>query len=138
MGRFINKLKKVLLNRRTTVVVLLLLQFAVFGITIWGASEYSRIFATAFTVISIIVALYIVNRRAKPGYKLSWLALILSFPIFGGLFYLLLKLQAKSGRMHRNKEHYDAWKPENLKQDEACEEAFFKDYPSRETQLRYL
>lgn len=138
MRRFIDKIKKLLLNRRTTVVVLLLMQLAVLFLTIWGASEFSRAFTIAFRLISVIVAVYIVNTRAKPGYKLSWLALILSFPIFGGLFYLLLKLQGSSGKFYRSRAHYDAWKSDNLKQDPDCAAEFSRLYPSRVTQLEYM
>jgi cardiolipin synthase len=39
-------------------------------------------------VISIILALFVLNKKTNPAYKLSWIILILILPIFGGMFYI--------------------------------------------------
>lgn len=43
-------------------------------------------------LISVIVVVYIINRPINPAYKLAWGITILFFPIFGGLFYVLLSV----------------------------------------------
>ena len=47
-------------------------------------------------LISILVALHIVAKKDKSAYKLTWVFLILLFPVFGGLFYLLFKFQSST------------------------------------------
>lgn len=54
-----------------------------------------------FIVISVVVVLYIINRPINPSYKLAWSITILLFPIFGGLFYLLLSVN-RTRRTFRN------------------------------------
>ena len=138
MRRFIARIKKIVLSRRTVVVFFLLIQILIIVFSVWGASAYSRIATAVLTTISVLVAVYIINTRAKPGYKLSWLALILSVPVFGGLFYLILKLQEFNRPMRRNRKHYEALKPLYLSQDTALREKACREFPVRETQINYL
>lgn len=53
-------------------------------------SEYTESFYWCCIVISILAALAIICSRMEPGYKIAWLILILPFPVFGGIFYLLV------------------------------------------------
>lgn len=41
------------------------------------------------TLISLIVVIYILSKKNNPSYKLAWTIPVLSFPVFGGLFYLI-------------------------------------------------
>ncbi len=77
-------------NRVFLVAIAFLFQILTLGIIIWRFSNYFVIFDVVFTVLSIIVVLYIVNRRSNPVYKIAWIIPILTFPVFGGLFYILL------------------------------------------------
>lgn len=40
-------------------------------------------------ILSIVLAVYITNRRDNPSYKLVWVTVLLLFPLTGALFYLL-------------------------------------------------
>ena len=42
-----------------------------------------------FTVLSIIMVIWLVRKYDNPTYKISWIIVILILPLFGGLFYLL-------------------------------------------------
>lgn len=142
MGRIfkhvLNSIQKFMLNRRTQVVFLLLIQISIMAVLVWKASVSSAIFTFCLTLISVFVAVYIVNTRVKPGYKLTWVALILTFPIFGGLFYILLKLQSSSGAMKRNREYYDSLRDKYLDQDMDTKEEFFGAFPGYHNQLNYM
>lgn len=50
------------------------------------------------------MCLYIISKREKDAYKLTWVFLILLFPVFGGAFYLLLKFWSTPGRMKKRDE----------------------------------
>ena len=41
----------------------------------------------------MLVAIHVVSKHEKPGYKLTWVFTILTLPIFGGAFYLMMRLQ---------------------------------------------
>ena len=51
---------------------------------------HSELFSTLFQLFSIAVVLYIISKVDVPGYKIGWIILILLFPLFGGLLFLLL------------------------------------------------
>lgn len=60
--------------------------------------EYYVYVQIACTVISMAVVLYIINKPDNPAYKLAWVVPILLFPIFGGIFYLVIAGNRSSKR----------------------------------------
>ncbi|MBE7025530.1 MAG: cardiolipin synthase [Ruminococcaceae bacterium] len=88
---------KNLLRRRLVVAVLLLVQvLALLGLIQSGVRRYAFL-APTLGIISAIAVLYIISRQDTAGYKLTWSILILVFPVFGGLLYLLYRLQSGTG-----------------------------------------
>jgi cardiolipin synthase len=81
------------------VISLLLLQLAFIFTLIAGSSLAFRYLNGGFNILSIAVCIYILNRKEKPAYKLTWIFLILMFPIFGGIFYLFFRSQSKPRRL---------------------------------------
>ena len=87
--RRLNKLLNLLSKRVVVVGVIILIQI------LWGISlltkltEYSSVLNLLLTVLSLLTVLYIVNKDDNPAYKLAWIIPILSFPLFGGILYLM-------------------------------------------------
>ena len=86
--RFLN-----LIRKRIFILVLLIFQFWLIIYTIAERSAVSQIINSVFTVLSLLVCFYIVSRRGKTAFKLIWVFVIMLFPLFGGLFYLLFRFQ---------------------------------------------
>ena len=82
-------LLKKLLRRTTIVALLVFIQLAILVITVMRLSSHYLYVSLAFTAISAAAAFAIVSRRDNPSYKLAWILLVLGFPVFGGLLYLL-------------------------------------------------
>ena len=62
------------------------------GGMLWAAiSLQHNFFAvfSAFEVLGIIIALYIVNKRENPSYKIAWIVFILVLPVFGLFIYMM-------------------------------------------------
>lgn len=60
---------------------------------IWGIMELGGYFVyiqELCTLLSMIVVVLIIDRPDNPAYKLAWVVPILLFPIFGGVFYLVI------------------------------------------------
>jgi cardiolipin synthase len=55
----------------------------------------------ALTLLSVIVSIHILNKSGKPAFKITWIFLILTFPIFGGLFYMVFYLQSNPKKYRR-------------------------------------
>ena len=92
MHRIIHTFKKILqllFNRIFYVAVALMLQLAWLLITAWRLAAYSKYISNVIAMISILVVLWIVNKKINPSYKLGWTILILCLPVLGVMLYIL-------------------------------------------------
>lgn len=85
---------------------LLLLQMLFVGYIIINGSG-SFFINGLLNTISLVVALHIVAKKDKGAYKLTWVFLILLFPLFGGLFYLLFKFQSSTRKFSKELERVE-------------------------------
>ncbi len=76
-------------HRSVLVALALLTQIAVFVLMIVTFSEHFEQFYWVCILASFLAALGIITSRSDPAYKIVWLVLILPFPVFGGMIYLL-------------------------------------------------
>jgi cardiolipin synthase len=66
-----------------------------------GFSDSLYLFSAASLALSFVVVVWILNDSKNPAFKLAWIILILVFPIFGGIFYLLFGRNRLDNRMRR-------------------------------------
>lgn len=85
---------RALFRRRALVIALLLIQIAFVGVLIFTGSQAFQWINVVLRIVSFLAALYIVSKKDKGAYKTAWIFLILTFPLFGGLMYLLVHSQA--------------------------------------------
>ncbi|MDR2898660.1 MAG: cardiolipin synthase [Spirochaetaceae bacterium] len=85
----------------TKLLIALLIVFQLFFLIyfIISTTRISEWISWALTSLSALTALYAANRRGKDAYKLTWVYLILLFPVFGGLFYLFFSAQTSARRL---------------------------------------
>lgn len=83
------KLSKLLLSRMVIVGFLIVLQAILLFVVIWKLNEYKIYFQIISILISMIAIIHIINKDEEPGFKVSWIILILLLPIMGGLLYAL-------------------------------------------------
>ncbi len=57
---------------------------------------------TAFELLSVIIALYIITKDDVPAYRMGWILIIMVVPVFGGLMFLLLG-EKRPARHMRNR-----------------------------------
>ncbi|QQO09274.1 cardiolipin synthase [Breznakiella homolactica] len=100
---------RIVFRRRIFVIAILLAQIIFLLYLITRSSRASQIVSWILNVISILVCLYIVSKKEKPAYKLTWIFLILMFPIFGGLLYIFFYVQSNPTKMRRQIEESDAY-----------------------------
>lgn len=104
MLKIFKQIVKVILSRTFVLIMLFLLQIAfllysIYEIGILGINIY-----IIFLILSIIAAVFIINRNFNPAYKISWLLAIFALPFFGIFFYVLfgrLKVNKRSKRYLR-------------------------------------
>ena len=87
--QFLKRILKLLFNRIFYVALALLIQMGWLLITAWRLAAYSKYISNAIGIISVLIVLWIVNKKINPSYKLGWTILIMTVPVFGVLLYVL-------------------------------------------------
>lgn len=77
-----------LLQRRLLVALLILAQVLLYVYFLVSSSYISSVIRDIFTFISLVVALFVLSGRGESSYKLTWVFVILAFPVVGGVMYL--------------------------------------------------
>jgi cardiolipin synthase len=127
-----------LLRRRFFVILLLLVQLSVIIYTAVSGSIASQLVSQVLTVLSILVCLYIVARGGTGAYKLIWIFMILLFPVFGGLLYLLFSFQGATKKFSRQAAKTEAKAKGLLAFPGTSEKALLETLPDCAAQVHYL
>lgn len=127
-----------LLRRRFFVILLLFMQLSVIIYTAVSGSIASQLVSEVLTVLSILVCLYIVSRSGTGAYKLIWIFMILLFPVFGGLLYLLFSFQGITRKFTRQAAKTEAKAKGLLAFPGTSEDALLEALPDQAAQLHYL
>ena len=96
LGEMKRKYIQKLTGRLLITAMLVLLQVVVFIVAVSLLGDAFVYFSVMMTLISLCVVVYIINTDQNPAYKLAWTIPILSFPLFGGLLYIISKGQAST------------------------------------------
>lgn len=86
----LKKAASLMFHRLTITVLLIGVQLALLALMLLQFFEYFIYFYWLCIAISVVAVLWIVSSRSDPGYKIAWIIPILLFPVFGGLFYVLV------------------------------------------------
>ena len=129
---------RVLFRRRMLTILLLLLQVYFLICLVLGGSQLSRNFSRLLTIVSIIAVLYIVSQKDKGAYKTAWAILILTFPLFGGLMYLLSNAQSSKWRFAKSVLHTQQKAKPLYALPGICYESATKQLPEYYPQIHYL
>ncbi|MGI5967107.1 cardiolipin synthase [Anaerotruncus rubiinfantis] len=78
-----------LFSKVVIVALLILVQGGVLlAAIIWLSEYFAAVYAVLLT-LSIGIVVWLISKDENPSYKLAWVILLMSFPIFGGFFYLM-------------------------------------------------
>lgn len=136
--KLLKKLLKLIFNRIFYIVFALLVQLGWLFMMAWKLAAYSKYISIGITAISIIAVLWILNKKINPSYKLGWTMLILVFPVFGLLLYILF---GKSRIAQKIQEHYAKVQKESLpymEQDSEIYHQITEEDPSAAVQSNYI
>lgn len=117
---------------------LIVLQAAVLLIAILRFSHYFVWIYGLFILISVCAALWILNNKDNPSYKLAWIIPILLLPLFGGLLYLFFGTHKVSAYTKNQLQGIALRKEGQLIQDTAITEKLQKLSPDAARQAEYI
>jgi cardiolipin synthase len=75
-------------------------QIAFFICSLFLGSQISETIRIVLKVISFVAILNVISKKDKGAYKTMWVLLILIFPVFGGLLYLIVNLQSSTKKFN--------------------------------------
>jgi cardiolipin synthase len=92
----------VVFRRGALIILILLAQIGFLIALIIGSSMSFQYISWSLNVLSIIVSIHVLNKKEKAAYKLTWIFLIMTFPIFGGIMYVIFYFQSNPRKLKRN------------------------------------
>ena len=84
---------RIIFSRTGIFLILVLIQFSVFVATTFHLREYTFYIYGVFTILRVVVIIYIINRKGNPAFKITWILCVLAFPIVGTMFYVYVEMQ---------------------------------------------
>ena len=98
----------IVFSRTALILLLVVVQF----LLMLGIATYLRDYVvyvySAMNILGAVIVIYIINQRGNPAFNMTWVLLILIFPVFGCLFYLYVKSQL--GTRSVSYTHLDVYK----------------------------
>lgn len=104
-------------GRVLTIGLSILLQLTVFVVSLLLLSDYRSWVQTVMTVLSAVSVLYLLYDSANSSYKISWIILILAFPVAGICIYMAFGGRRLSRRVRKAMVMADDIVRENLQQE---------------------
>lgn len=136
--QFLSKVIKICFNRIFYVGLALLVQLVWIFLMAAKFVGYSRYISVAMEVGTILVVLWIVNKKINPSYKLAWTMVILCIPVFGLLLYLLFGQSRIAAVMEENFEKIFEESREYLAENEETRKSLEEENPSAANQSAYI
>lgn len=92
---------RTLFRRRVQIILLLLFQLVFLLYIIIGGTRLSGVISTILTLVSFAAVMFVVRKREKGAYKISWIILMLALPLFGGILYIFTEIQTHNPSLVR-------------------------------------
>ena len=90
---------RIVFSRAGIFTLLILLQLGIFVAVGFYLQEYATYIYGALTVLGIVVLIYIINSEGNPAFKMTWMLLVLAFPVIGTIFYIYVQMQLETRYM---------------------------------------
>ena len=92
---------RIIFSRSGIFLMMVLMQFGVFVATTFHLREYTFYIYGVFTILRVVVIIYIINRKGNPAFKITWILCVLAFPIVGTMFYVYVEMQVGTSFMQQ-------------------------------------
>ena len=82
------KILRFLISRTFWLSLLIVVQLGIFAMILLNISRFSNYLYLAFVLLSLAIVIWLVAKDDNPSYKITWIILIMTLPVLGGVFYL--------------------------------------------------
>lgn len=137
MNRLVKLLKKVF-SRTFICIFGILIQIVYLISLFWTLGTAYTYSYFIFVVIGLIMTIAIVSSEINPGYKIAWIIVILTFPVFGVMFYIFFGNSNLGNHLRKRMNRYNEEERLLLAQKQQSLEELWGDSSNAEKQARYL
>lgn len=92
-------ISRIIFSRAGLFIALILLQLGLFALSATMLREYQTYIHGIYSILSVIVVIYIINSEGNPAFKMVWMLCVMAFPTVGTIFYIYVKTQFGTWRM---------------------------------------
>ena len=138
----VKKAKKGILSlvfsRTSILMVLLLVQLISFIATMTYLKDYATYIHGVFLMMEIVSVIYIINSKINPAFKITWILLIFTLPVFGAAFYVYMKILPGTGMVKRKLADLDVITKPYMTQDQETLDLLRVSKPANANLAHYL
>lgn len=132
------KLLKFICGRVFITACLLVLELAWLLVFFMKLTSYSTAVSILFTVLSILMMLFIICKDDNPAYKIGWIVMISAVPLVGGLLYLCFGNKRPSKRLRMEIAKEEEHRKEVLVQNQELFARIEEENPRVAGEIRYI
>lgn len=127
-----------LFRRRVYIIFMLAVQLAFIIYIVVNGGMASSIINYSLRTLSVFAVFYIINSQGKTEYKMIWILLVLTFPIFGGFLYLIFNFQRSVTKFSNTLDKIEQETRPDFKLIEDCPERALNDCGEYKGLINYL
>lgn len=135
---FLSKLLKRIFNRTVVCIIGIVIQVGYLVSLFWTLGTLYTYSYLVFEIIAVVISLLIVNSDMNPSYKIAWIIPILSFPIFGVMFFIFFGNSHSGDRLRKRMNRYNEEERLLLPQNDQLVQNLCDDVKAVEKHARYL
>ena len=132
------KLIRIIFGRSAVVILALLAQILFFVLAVNRFREAWVHFYTASIALSLVIAIFIINGKSNPSFKMTWLLLALAFPFFGTPLYIYTRIQLESRIVAKRLDEIIKKTKKYISADESVLEEIKAESPSEKNLAAYI
>lgn len=102
LSQKINKFLKFIFSRKAVIVLLILIQLFVLINSFFWLAEIYRVVYWIFTILGLILVVYLLNTDENPAYKIAWIIPLLIVPVLTAMLFIFFKAQVASQLLKKN------------------------------------
>ena len=140
--RLIKKGKKgilsVVFSRFWIMSILVVLQFIVLFVAVFQYGEYRQHYDIVKNIFVALMVLYVLNHQMNSNAKITWLVLVMLFPVFGALLFWFTQLEIGHRVQKARLEYLISTTKTSIQQDKEVLRQIANESPETEALVHYL
>ncbi len=92
-GKAKKRFSRIIFSRTGFILLMILLQLGIFAVTTMLLGGYLPFIHGMFTILGVVVLIYIINSEENSAFKMTWMLFVMAFPVVGTIAYIYVKTQ---------------------------------------------